>query len=39
MFLPGNETLDILITPEDFEKFNMPFPDSLMWVMEYVIER
>ena len=39
MFLPTNETLEILITPVDFEKFNMPFPDSLKWVMEYVIER
>ena len=39
MFLPRNETLEILITLVDFEKFNMPFPDSLNWVMEYVIER
>lgn len=39
MFLPTNETLEILITPVDFEKFNIPFPDSLKWVMEYVIER
>lgn len=38
MFLPRNETLEILIAPVDFEKFNIPFPDSLNWVMQYVLE-
>ncbi len=32
------ETLEILIAPKDFEKFNIPFPDSLNWVLKYVIE-
>ncbi len=26
---------EILITPEDFEKHKIPFPDSLNWVLEY----
>lgn len=25
----------ILITPRDFSDFNMPFPDSLKWVLQY----
>ena len=25
----------ILITPEDFEEYNMPFPDTLNWVLTY----
>lgn len=36
MYLPDKEILEILITPQDFEKFNIPFPDSLNWVMPYV---
>lgn len=38
MYLPSNETLEVLIAPVDFEKFKIPFPDSLNWVMQYVIE-
>ena len=26
----------LLITPDDFKKFNMPFPDSLKWVKKYI---
>ncbi len=26
---------DILIFPDDFKAFNIPFPDSLSWVKEY----
>jgi hypothetical protein len=25
----------ILITPKDFKDYNIPFPDSLNWVLEY----
>lgn len=39
MYLPSNETLEVLITPVDFKKFNIPFPDSLNWVMQYVLEK
>lgn len=39
MYLPSNETLEVLIAPVDFEKFNIPFPDSLNWVMQYVLEK
>ncbi len=26
----------ILILPEDFKEYNVPFPDSLKWVLQYV---
>jgi hypothetical protein len=26
----------ILITPDQFKKFNIPYPDSLKWVLNYV---
>ncbi len=39
MYLPGKDVLEILITPKDFEKFNLPFPDSLNWVMPYVLKQ
>ena len=39
MYSPNTNTCEILITPIDFEKFNIPFPDSLNWVMEYVLEK
>jgi hypothetical protein len=39
MYLPGKDMLEILITPRDFEKFNIPFPDSLNWVMPYVLKQ
>lgn len=26
----------ILITPDDFKQFNLPFPDSLNWVLKYM---
>ena len=37
IYSPKYEALEILITPTDFEKFDIPFPDSLNWVMKYVI--
>lgn len=30
------EISKILITPTDFKKYNIPFPDSLNWVKQYV---
>lgn len=39
MYSPNTNTLEILIAPVDFEKFNIPFPDSLNWVMQYVLEK
>jgi hypothetical protein len=39
MYLPDKDILEILITPRDFEKFNIPFPDSLNWVMPYVLKQ
>lgn len=30
------ENSKLLITPADFEAFNIPFPDSLTWVKKYV---
>lgn len=29
----------MLITPSHFKQFNIPFPDSLNWVMQYVLEK
>lgn len=26
----------LLITPDDFKKYNIPFPDSLKWVLKYI---
>lgn len=26
---------ELLITPEDFEAYKMPYPDSLKWVLKY----
>ena len=39
MYSPKMETLEILITPTDFDKFNISFPDSLNWVMPYALEK
>lgn len=36
MYLPSKNILEVLITPKDFKKFNIPFPDSLNWVIPYV---
>jgi len=36
MYSPNTDILEVLITPSDFEKFNLPFPDSLSWVANYV---
>ena len=33
MYSPNKNILEVLITPKDFEKFNIPFPDSLDWVI------
>lgn len=36
IFLPSNPKLnEILITPDRFKRFNVPFPDSLNWVKQY----
>lgn len=34
MFSPSEEVFEILITPTDFEKYNIPFPDSLNWTLK-----
>ena len=39
MYSPNTEKLEILITPVDFEKFNIPFPDSLKWVTDYIYKQ
>ena len=37
MYNPGwGGHSQLLIVPEDFEKFNLPFPDSLEWVLPYL---
>lgn len=36
MYSPASDILEILMTPEDFSKFNLPFPDSLRWVVDYL---
>ncbi|HEU5053030.1 MAG TPA: hypothetical protein VFT78_07945 [Hanamia sp.] len=36
MYSPNTDVLEILITPTDFEKFNIPFPDSLNWLLPYI---
>lgn len=36
MYSPNKDILNILLTPKDFEKFKMPFPDSLNWVIHDV---
>ena len=38
-YSPNTNTLEILIAPDDFEKFSIPFPDSLQWVTRYLIGR
>lgn len=39
VFSPNDSTLtDILMCPCDFEKYNIPFPDSLSWVKEYCLK-
>lgn len=35
MYLPNTSTVEILIKPQDFEKFNIPFPDSLRKFLSY----
>jgi len=39
MYSPNTNTLEVLIAPVDFEKFGMPFPDSLNWVMSYIFKK
>jgi hypothetical protein len=39
MYSPKTNTLEILIAPVDFKKFDIPFPDSLKWVLEYITEK
>jgi len=39
IYSPNTNSLKILITPGDFEKFNIPFPDSLKWVLSYISDK
>jgi hypothetical protein len=39
MYSPKTNTLEVLIAPADFKKFNIPFPDSLKWVLQYIPEK
>ena len=34
MFSSSQDVFEILITPTDFEKYNIPFPDSLEWIRQ-----
>lgn len=37
MYYPGmGRHNQLLITPSDFKEFNLPFPDSLKWVLPYL---
>ena len=38
MYSPNKDNLEVLITPKDFKKFKIPFPDSLNWVIPYVLK-
>lgn len=35
IFSPKTHNCELLISPEDFSKFDLPFPDSLKWVIIY----
>ena len=35
MYDPKLGTTQLLIEPSDFREFNLPFPDSLKWVLKY----
>lgn len=39
IYSPKTNTLEILIAPVDFKKFDIPFPDSLNWVLQYITEK
>ena len=34
LFSEKKKIVRVLITPKDFKKYNIPFPDSLNWVIE-----
>jgi hypothetical protein len=36
-FSPKSEESEILITPGDFRKYGLGFPDSLEWIKKYII--
>jgi hypothetical protein len=36
MYDPILGTSKLLIEPSDFKRFNLPFPDSLKWVLKYL---
>jgi hypothetical protein len=36
MYDPMFGASELLITPTDFEKYSIPFPDSLNWVLPYL---
>jgi len=35
IFSPKTENSELLMTSEDFKKFDINFPDSLMWIMKF----
>jgi len=35
LFSPKTKNSELLISPEDFEKFRIIFPDSLLWILKY----
>ena len=35
IYSPDIDILEVLITPKDFEEYNIKFPDSLNWVIKY----
>lgn len=35
LYSPKTGNKDLLMTPNDFKKYNLSFPDSLKWVLEY----
>jgi hypothetical protein len=37
-YSPKLDIGEMLITPRDFAKYKLPFPDSLKWVLPYVIK-
>lgn len=39
MYSTKTNTLEVLIAPADFKKFDIPFPDSLNWVLQYIPEK
>ncbi len=36
MYDPKFGTSQLLVEPDDFKEFNLPYPDSLNWVLKYI---